>query len=204
MFILITVTSLVVHANEKLDQVYQNAKNASYNFELWKNNSAVAQENINSITKALEENRELQKKWKSNSEKLQSKLAELDKAEQKFLSQIREEEKLLSQEQAQIKELEKLIAEIKSQHEKRKENLTNAQKLKETYAESRKSLTRSLDEQNRIRDQLVAQEQTLVRDGNEWAKKKQESDRNVVKWKQLSEYHTKLKNNYERLAAGKE
>jgi len=202
--VLVTVIGISVSANEKLDQIHQNARNASHNLELWKNNSAIAQENINSITKALEQNRELQKKWKSNFDRLQSQLTELDKSEKVFESQKLEEEKRLEHERRQIAELEKLISEIKSQHEKRKENLANAKKIKETYIETRKSLTLNLEEQKTIRDNLVAQEKALVKDGNYWAKKKQESDKNILKWQQLSEYHAKLKNNYDRLSQGRD
>ena len=64
--IITSLISLSLHANDKLNQIHQNAKNANFNLEAWKDNSAIAQDNINSISKALEQNRELQKKWKLN------------------------------------------------------------------------------------------------------------------------------------------
>jgi chromosome segregation ATPase len=202
--LLTTFVTLNLHANDKLDQVHQNAKNAQLNLDHWNQNSSIAQKNLDSISKALEQNRELQKKWKANFEKVKSQLSEIDEAEQLLNSQKNEEENLASQEAKQIIELESLLEKIKSQHEKRKENLKNAQKLKDTYNEAKKNLKLTFDEQISIRNNLVAQEKTLVNDGNEWAKKKQESDRNVTKWKQLVEYHDKLKMNYDRLSENKD
>jgi len=202
--LLFSIIAVSTNATEKLSQIHTNAKNASHNLTLWKENTSIAHENIDSISKALEQNRELQKKWKYNFDKVQSQLSELEKAEQSFDNQKKEEEALFALEQKQIKDLELWLDKVRLQHEKRKESLTNAQKFKDSYIESKKSLKISYEEQLAIRDDLVSQEKTLVQDGNEWAKKKQESERSVAKWQQLSEYHTKLKNNYDRLSENKD
>lgn len=201
-FSLLLAVSL--HANDKLNQVHQNVSNANHNLELWKDNAAVASDNLASITKALEVNRELQKKWKQNFDKVQSQISEIDKSEKQFETQKLEEERILNAEKKQIQQLEALLNDIKAQHQKRQENLASADSLKSSFLESRKTIKKTFDEQIEIRDSLVAQEKDLVKDGNDWAKKKQESSRNVTKWQKLYEYHAKLKNNYDRLSQNKD
>jgi lipopolysaccharide export LptBFGC system permease protein LptF len=195
--------SLVSFANEKLDQVHLNAKNSQHNLEFWKRNRETAKDNVTSIESTLNQNRDLQKKWKIHFDEIKQQIASFESAEKDFEIKKNEELSLIQEEQKIIQDLEKTLTQLKAQHEKRKENLASSKKVQDSFLQSKEELKASYQEQLKVRDALVTQEQELVKDGNSWSKKKQESQSHVTKWEKMNDYYLKIKTNYDRLSEKK-
>lgn len=187
-------------AKEQLEQLKQNTDNSKSNFDLWTQNNKIASDNLSELEKARDEHKKKLSEWKALDSQFFSQVSKIREEDKLFNEKLSNENKKLKEEEIKIKELESLVLQLQNNIQKRKENLALSQQTKNEIIQIKDTLEKQKKEHDDIGKKMQKFDSNLTAQITAWKARKTESARNMEKWKQLTEYHSKLLKTYNRLS----